>query len=194
MLIARLRNKKIIFIVVLISILIVSVVLNLYDNLYVIPVMQTRINYMSAEAFQAWLDELKSLKAILEPAKTNLDVKEAMNHTYAATRFAEILEWQIEISRPPNFAEHLYLRISTATLVLDQVVSAIATKPPVTLRNLDDNTLQKIRNLTMNIENIVSSVGTVDTGVNPVQQLEEKGVLNQVKNYLRQIVTTYTGS
>lgn len=174
--IACLRKRKSYFIVALISILIVSAGLNLYDNLYAKPVMQTRINYMSAEAFQSWLDEMKSIKSILKLAETNLDVKEAMNYTFAAKRFAEILEWQIEISRPPNFAEHLHLRISGATVMLDRAVSAIAIKPPITLRNLDEDTLQKIGNLTMTIENLVSSVGTVNDGIDPVQQLEEKAV------------------
>lgn len=190
--IVHLRRKKSYFIVALISILIVSVGLNLYDNLYTKPVMQTRMNYMSAEAFQSWLDEMISIRSILELAETNLGVKEAMNYTFAARRFETILVWQIEISRPPNFAEHLYLRISRATYMLDRAVSAIATKPPITLRNLDDDTLQKIRNLTMTIENLVSSVGTINRGVDPVQQLEEKAVLTQVINFLTQIETTST--
>lgn len=190
--IARPRKKKSYLVVVSISILIVSVGLNLYDNLYTKPVMQTRINYMSAEAFQSWLDETKSIERILKLAKTNLDVKEATNYTFAAKRFAEILEWQIEISRPPNFAEHLYLRISSAIGMLDRAVTAVATKPPITLQNLDDDTLQKIGNLTMTIENLVSSVGTINDGIDPVQQLEEKAVLNRVINYLMQIRTTST--
>lgn len=189
--IAHLRKRKY-FIVVLISILFVSVVLNLYDNMYTIPVMQTRISYMSAEAFQSWLAEMESVMSILEFASTNLDVKEVMNYTFAAKRFAEILVWQIEISRPANFAEHLYLRVSSATGMLDRAVTAVAAKPPITLRNLDDVTLQKIGNLTMTIENLVSSVGTVNDGVDPVRQLEEKAVLSQVINYLMQIRTTST--
>lgn len=189
--ITHLRKKKSYFIVALISILIVSVVLNL-DAHARVRVMQTRISYMSAEAFRSWLDEMKSVKGIIEFASTNLDAKEVMNYTFAAKRFAEILVWQIEISRPPNFAEHLYLRVSTATGMLDRAVTAVATKPPITLRNLDDVTLQKIGNLTMTIENLVSSVGTVKDGVDPVRQLEEKAVLSRVINYLIQIRTTST--
>lgn len=190
--IAFLRKKKSYFIVALISILTVSVVLNLYDNFYAKPVMQTRINYMSAEAFQSWLNEMKSIDTILKLVSTNLDVKEAMNYTFAAKGFAGVLVWQIEISRPPNFAEHLYLRVSGATYMLDKAVSTIATKPPTTLRNLDHNTLEKIGNLTITIENLVNLVGTVSDGVDRVQQLEEKAVLNQTINALLQIETTST--
>lgn len=159
--------------------------------------LQKTINYMSAEAFKSWLDEMKSIKIILEPAKTNIDVKEAMNYTFAAQRFANILDWEIEVfPRPANFAEHLYLHIAGATFALNKAVSAIATKPPTTLQNVDDDVLEKIGNLTTTIENLVGSVGTagyVGTAgrefydVGPVQQLEEKGVLNQVINYVKQI-------
>jgi len=145
---------------------------------------------MTTEAFQAWLNEMESIKSILKLAKTNLDVKEAMNYTFATQQFANILDWRIEVYRPTNFAEHLYLRIAMATVMLDHAVSAIATKPPTTLRNLDDDTLQKIGNLTVTIENLVNSVGTVRDGVDPVQQLEEIGVLNQVINYVKQIEAT----
>lgn len=188
--IANLREKKSYFIVALISILIVSVALNLYDNLYTIPVEQTRIRYMSAEAFQSWLDEMKSIKSILQIARTNVDVRDAMNYTLAANGFATTLEWQIEISRPPNFAEHTYLRVSSATSALDKAVTAIATKPPISSRNLDYTTLQKIGNLTLTIENLANSVAIVTDGVDPVQQLEEKAVLNDVTSYLKQITTT----
>lgn len=162
--------------------------------------LQKTINYMSAEAFKSWLDEMKSIKIILEPAKTNLDVKEAMNYTFAAQRFANILDWEIEVfPRPANFAEHLYLHIAGATYALNKAVSAIATKPPTTLRNLDDDTLQKIGNLTTTIENLADSVGAIgliEAGrrkfydVGPVQQLEQKGILNQVINYVEQIEAT----
>lgn len=155
---------------------------------------------MSAEAFESWLDEMKSIKITLEPAKANLDVKEAMNYTFAAQRFANILDWEIEVlPRPANFAEHLYLHIAGATYVLNKAISAIATKPPITLQNFDDDVLEKIGNLTTTIENLVGSVGTVGYvgtaghefyDVGPVQQLEEKGVLNQVINYVKQIEAT----
>jgi len=162
--------------------------------------LQKKINYMSAEAFKSWLDEMKSIKIILEPAKANLDVKEAMNYTFAAQRFANILDWEIEVlPRPANFAEHLYLHIAKATYALNKAISAIATKPPTTLQNFDDDVLEKIGNLTTTIENLVGSVGTVGYvgtaghefyDVGPVQQLEEKGVLNQVINYVKQIEAT----
>jgi len=156
--------------------------------------LQKKINCMSAEAFKSWLDEMKSIKIILEPAKANLDVKEAMNYTFAAQRFANILDWEIEVlPRPANFAEHLYLHIAGATYALNKAVSAIATKPPTTLQNFDDDVLEKIGNLTTTIENLVGSVGTAGHefyDVGPVQKLEEKGVLNQVINYVKQIEAT----
>lgn len=152
--------------------------------------LQRTMNYMSAHAFQSWLHEIESAKSILEVAETNFDVKEAMNTTFAAKQFASILTWQIEVYRPPDFVEHLHLRIAGAAIGLHRAVSGIATKPPITLRNLDDDTLQRIENLTITIESLIESVGTVRRGVDPTQQLEEKGVLSQVIDYCKQMQTT----
>ena len=187
---AWLRENKRYLVGVVVFVLIVFLALYALNGMYVSDYLQARINYMSAEAFQSWLEEMKSIKNILEFAKTNLDVKGAMNHTLSANRFGTILVWEIEVHRPPDFAEHLYLHTHSATFLLDDAVSAIATKPPITLRNLDDATLQKLENLTTTIENLVNSVGTIKDGVHPVQQLEEKGVLNQVINYVKQIKAT----
>ena len=173
-----------------ILVLIIFLAVDDLNNRYVSGYLQKRIDYMSTEAFQSWLDEMESIKSILKLAKTNLDVKEAMNYTFAAKQFANILDWEIEVHRPPNFAEHLYNRIAVATVTLDDAVSAIATKPPTTLRNLDGNTLQKLENLTATIENLLNSVGTVEVGVHPVKQLEKKDVLSQVMGYVKQIKAT----
>lgn len=175
---------------VVLFVLIIFLALHDLSNIEASNHRQITMNYMSAEAFQSWLHEMESVKSILKVAKTNLDVEEAMNCTFAAKQFANILDWKIEVYRPPNFAEHLYLRIAVATVALYDAISAIATKPPTTVRNLDDNTLQKIENLTVTIENLVNSVGTVRDGVDPVQQLEEEGLLNQVIDYCKQIQET----
>lgn len=176
--------------------LIIFLALHDLNNMYVLDRLQTRIDYMSThmsiEAFQPWLDEMKSVKTILESAKTNFDAKEALNYTSTAMRFANILDCTIEAHRPPDFMEHLYVRIGIATFMLDKAVSTIATEPafPPTLRNLSDDTLQKLENITATIGNLVNSVGTIEDGVDPVEQLKEKGVLNQVINYAKQVEAT----
>lgn len=184
------ENRRYVVGVVVIVLVIFLALSDLY-NISLANRRETIIDYMSAEAFESWLGEMEGIKNVLELATTNLDVREAMNYTLRARAFGRILEWQIEVfPRPPNFAEHLYLHIAGATWVLDKAVSAIATKPPTTLRNLENNTLQEIGNLTVTIENLANLVGKVDSRVNPVQQLEEKGVLNLVINYLKQIEET----
>lgn len=186
-----LRENRWYVVGILIFVLVIFLALHDLHNINLANRRKKIIDYMSAEAFESWLFEMERARDVLEVATTNLDVREAMNYTLRARAFGTILEWQIEVHpRPLNFAEHLYLRISVATFTLDKAVSAIATKPPTTLRNLDPNTLQEIGNLTVAIEDLANLVGEVDYRVNPVQQLEEKGVLNSVINYVKQIEET----
>jgi len=175
--------------VVLTAVLIASVGLNLYDNLHVKPVMQKRMDYMSSEAFQGWLEEFERIGDILEIAETKGDALKAFNLTRSAVRFANVLEWQIEIVKPLDVEEHLYLRIYNASGWLMGGLSVI-TRHYTIQANLSVWDLQHIENITTTIESLVDSVGTVRDGVDPVQQLVEKGVLNQVNNYLLQIRTT----
>lgn len=185
-----LRENKRYLVGVVVFVLIIFLALDDFNNRYVSGYLQKKINYMSAEAFQSWLHEMENVKSILDFARTNFDVKEALNYTFAAKRFVNILDWEIEVHRPPDFAEHLYRWITLATLMLDKAVSAIAKKSPTTLRNLSDDTLQKLQNLTATIQNLVDSMGPVEDGVHPVKQLEEKGALSQVIDYAKQIETT----
>ena len=179
-----------------VSALIIFLALHDLNNMYVLDRVQTRIDYMSThmstEAFQPWLDEMKSVKTILESAKTNFDAKEALNYTSTARRFANILDCTIEARRQPDFMEHLYFRIWMATFMLDKAVSTIAAEPsyPPPVRNLNDDNLQKLENITATIGNLINSVGTIEDGVDPVEQLKEKGVLNQVINYAKQVQAT----
>jgi hypothetical protein len=184
------ENKK--YLVGIISfILIVFLMSHDVYNIGIASRRLTVIDFMSAEAFESWLNEIESIKNILEPARTNLDVKEAMNYTSRAISFVNILDWQIEvIPRQTNFVGDLYSRIALATVALDRAIFLIATKPSTTLRDLDEATLQILENLTNTIENLVDLVGTVDYDVSPVQQLEQNGILTQVKSYVDQIKET----
>lgn len=60
-----------------------------------------------------------------------------------------------------------------------------------TAQNLDDGTLQKTSNMTTSIGNIIATVGTLERVGDPVLQLRNKGVLNQVVDYCKAIEATY---
>lgn len=184
------ENTKYLILAILL-ILVISLGLHDLHNINLSNHLQITTYYMCSEAFQSWLDEIESAKHILKPARTNFDVKEAMNYTFSAKQFANIMDWTIEVlPRPQDFAEHLYNHLAMATVMLHEAVSAMATKPAATLRNLDSDILLKLGNLTTTFQNLLDLVGTVERAyyeIGPIQWLEKKGILIQVTDYVKQI-------
>jgi len=176
------RIRKILVIALVLA-LAFSVLLNLHTQ-NLLTVQQKRTDYMCAEAFKHWLEEMKSVKSILEVAETNLDVVPAMNYTAAALGFANVLAWTIEIERPANFGEHLYLQIAGATIRIWEFESDRAWEANhIGVQNLTDGTLQWILNKTQTIQSLIDTVGQVEYDIDPVKQLEERGTLTQVTDY-----------
>lgn len=186
-----LKEKAKYLIAAVLLILAISVGLHDLCNINLSNHLQRTTNYMCSEAFQSWLDEIKSVNHILKLAKTNFDVKEAINYTFAAKQFGNIMDWTIEVlPRPQDFEEHLYNRLAMATLILHEAVSATAAESDAKVLDLDDDTLQELDNLTTTFQNMLDLVGTVDHAyyeIGPVQWLEKKGILTEVTDYVKQI-------
>jgi hypothetical protein len=62
---------------------------------------------------------------------------------------------------------------------------------PVTSRPLDYYVSLRIMNITMTIRNIENSMTISANGVDPVRQLQEKGNLDIIIDYCKQISETY---
>jgi hypothetical protein len=183
------RNVKYLIVAVLV-VLVVS--LGVYDWYigYLYDHLQTATNSMNAEAFESWLTEVASIEHVLRSVETNFDIREVLNYTYAANQFASILDWSIEVMRPPDFAEHLYLQVAGATSLLHIGLSRMATTPADTLRNLDGGDLLMLENLTTTFHALRDFVGTVEYAcyeLGPVQWLQQRGILAQVLDYIEQI-------
>jgi hypothetical protein len=180
---------------ILVLVLIISVGLNLYDHLIVFPQMQATINDMRVQALNGWLSKMELVKNILVQAETNFDVEDATVHTYRAKRFEEILSNEISIGK---HGKELYYWVSKVTFYLDEALRKVYSgnqTGAVTERNLDQNVLTMIENVTTNIENLRSKTSSMQMimwttglkGVEPTQQLREAEFLTDVLNYLEQI-------
>jgi hypothetical protein len=157
----------------------VSIVVNVYDRIYTVPTLVTEIDWTNGIAFRGWLNDISSIGNILETAKTNFDVKSALNYSTRAKEFANILWVKLEIERPSDMEEHFYWTVHLTSFTLHQFISAKGSEEQV--QSLDELTVEKAANLTTTIENLVEIVGSVSSTMNPIQQLQEKGVFNQVE-------------
>lgn len=176
-------------------VLIISVGLNLYDHFIVLPQMQATINDMRVQALNGWLSKMELVKNILVQAETNIDVEDATVHTSRAKRFEDILSDGINIF---EHGKDLYYWVSGVTFYLDEALWKVYSgnqTGAVTERNLDQNVLTMIENVTANIENLRSKTSSMQMimwttglrGVEPTQQLREAEVLTDVLNYLERI-------
>lgn len=188
---SRFQQKRRFLVGILVLVLIISVGLNLYDHLIVLPQMQATINNMRVQALNAWLSKMELVKNLLKQAKTNIDVKDAQVHTSWAKLFEDILSNGINIYEPNK---ELYYWISKVANYLDMALFRIYTgnqTGAIIERNLDQNVLKMMENVTANMENLVSKPAVMRTtplnGVEPTQRLREEDVLTDVLNYLEQI-------
>lgn len=70
-------RKEKYFVGMLVSALVVSVGLNLYNCIIVIPQIQATANNMTVEALKDWVIEIGRAKYVLSGAQTNVDVEKA---------------------------------------------------------------------------------------------------------------------
>ncbi len=191
MLSLRSKQRRKLLVGLFVLVLIISVGLNLYDHFIVLPRMQATINDMRNQALNGWLSKMGSVKYILVQAKTNFDVEDARVQTSRLRRFEDILSNGINVF---EHGEELYYWISKVTFYLDEALLKVLSgnqTGAVTERNLDQNVLTMIENVTTNIERLrtrTSFMWTVSPkGVEPTQRLREAEVLTDALNYLERI-------
>ena len=175
---------------ILVLVLIMSVGLNLYEHFIVLPQMQATLNTMRACALQSWVDQMGFVRGVLDHAETNFDVYDAKLHTAFARKFVQICVTGFDYD-----AENMYYLLSLSTSHLDYAIETIFLgniTGPVPSRDLDQYILQKIGSIIQTIESIEHSMITSANGVDPIQQLEEKGNLTNIMNYCNHIIETST--
>ena len=184
---------------ILVLALIISVGLNLYDHFITLPQMQATTNNMRVQALKQWLDTMERIRYTLEHASTNLDVYEAAYHTRLAGELVDI--YGVGIGYNPETTpmytydrETLSYWLKRSTSDLEYAVLAIYfgnQTGVITTQYLDYYVWEKIGNIRNSIENITNTMIISANGVDPVKQLQEKGNLNIVIDYCKQISETY---
>lgn len=169
-------------------VLIVSVGLNLYDHFVTLPQMEATTNNLRVEALEGWLHKMELVKNLLKRAETNFDVEDVGIHTSWAKMFVDVFTSGIDIF---EHQKEFYYWVDKTTYYLQEALFQIYRGNQtgfVTERNLDQNILAMIANVTDAIENIESKTHTLSlNGVDPAQQLREAGVLTDVLNHLEEI-------
>lgn len=190
MLLIRLKEKRKYLLIIFIVIFIFSAGLNFHNHLVVGPQMQATVNNMRVYALESWVGQMMTAKNILKNAETNFDVYDARIHTSLAKKSVQIYGTEIDYS-----PENLYHWLSKSTSRLDYALETIfwGNTPPLTSvksQNLDQYILEKIESITQTIEKIIDSMRISANGVDPVQQLIEKGNLTDLINYCSHIIET----
>jgi hypothetical protein len=183
---------------ILVLALIISVGLNLYDHFITLPQIQATANNMRTEALLGWLDTIGNVRHTLERSGTSSDVYEARHDTLLAGEFVDIygmgIGYDPETGRYAYKPETLLHWLRGSTKDLEYAVMAIYVgnqTGPVTSRPLDYYVSLRIMNITMTIRNIENSMTISANGVDPVRQLQEKGNLDIIIDYCKQISETY---
>ena len=174
-------------------VLAISLGFNLYHR-SVIQNKEATTNNMRVEAFEAWLHHMKIVKYFLEPAETNLDVKDIGYQTLVAKQIVDALISGIDIFEHP---EGFYYWVDKATSYFHDAMEETYMgnlTGAVTERNLEPNVLNMIRNITRTIgslygrtqKTVVESILLLN-GVDPARQLREAGVISDILKYLQHI-------
>jgi len=173
---------------IVVLVLVVSIALNVYDHFFALPQIESTMNNMRVEAFNAWNSKMSLVKHLLKRAETNFDIEDAAVETSWARLFVDIYTSDINIFRHP---EKLYYWASMVTHHLDLSLHEIFLGNEtgvITEKPLNEDVLSMIQNVTTTMENLESKTGILSlNGVGPAQQLREAGVLTDTLNYLEQI-------
>ncbi len=173
---------------IVVLVLVVSIALNVYYHFFALPQIESTVNNMRVEAFNAWNSKMSLVKHLLKRAETNFDIEDVAVETSWARLFVDIYTSDINIFRHP---EKLYYWASMVTHHLDLSLHEIFLGNEtgvITEKPLNEDVLSMIQNVTTTMENLESKTGILSlNGVDPAQQLGAAGVLTDILNYLEQI-------
>jgi len=184
---SRFQQKRKYLVGVLVLALIVSVSFNLYNHFVVIPKTPKTLNNIIAEVLRRWMSQMMGAKNILESAETNFDAYDARSKVTRAYDYLEICRDEIGYSLESFYGS---IRSSTRRLwdALDTIFWRNASPDMgVTTQNLTEYDLSNIEDICQAIDNIYLLMKLENSGVNPVQQLEEQENLTDIIFSLRKI-------
>ncbi len=188
---AAFSKKKRYLVGMLVLVLIISIALNLYDYFVILPKMQATMNDMRVQAFGSWLSDMNYAAYVLEVAESREDFHQVEYHLDNAMWSVATLRTGIDTGYyPEQYTTNLYYWIHRATDSLDYAVERVLGLLYYNSSGLDQYIRLRIESITQGIHNMSRSLRIqrwVNTGVEPVQQLEDEGTLADVMNYCKQI-------
>lgn len=176
------------------SVLVLALVISLGINVYYYLVTvnkQAIINNMRGQIIVSWAREMITAGVYLQNATTNIDVY----------RISFILMGASEIGGAGwEKGVDLYWRMSFTASRVEENLSPYSAGSPTTVQHINPIVTKMFGNLTEKIWNVTGLIVkkytelTSRNGVNPIQLLEEKGILEDIvegcidiQNYSRQI-------
>jgi len=184
---SRFQQKRKCIVGVLVLVLIISVSLNLYNHFVDIPKTQKTLNNTIVEVLRRWMSQMMRARNRLESAETNFDALDARSYVTRADDYLEICPDVIGYS-----LESFYGLMHSSTGRLRDALDTIywrGTSPSGTIieQNLTQYELSNIEEIRQAIDNIHLLMKLENSGVDPVQQLEEEGNLTDIIFSLRKI-------
>ena len=165
---------------VLVLVLIISVSINLYNHFVVIPKIQTTVNNMIVEVLSRWISQMMGAKNILESAETYSDALDAIGYVDRAREYLAICLNEIGYSSGSFYA---LIRDSTGGL-WHALMTFYGRENPLDMgvktQNLTQYDSNNIEDICQAIDNIYILMKFENSGVDPVQQLEERENLTDI--------------
>ena len=175
----RMRNKIIISSLVLA--LVISFGFNVYSYLAMMDKQKT-INNIRSEMIVAWTMEMDNAGYYLKNATTNIDVADT---TYGVRSFFSVAAHIVEAGRQFQDEWELYERMHSAAIEVSGNLIPYSVDAPTIVRHINPTAVEMFGILAEKIWNVTDLIWREPalikgTGVNPVQLLEEKGILDDI--------------
>jgi hypothetical protein len=173
---------------IIVSVLVLALAISLGFNVYHYLAMvnkQKTINNIRSEIILEWANEMDIAAHYLKNATTNIDVADRYGmrwFLYAAFRIMEAgYQWHDE----SEFYEPMtFLPLDVAGNLAPYKEGA--QRAPIIVRHINQTAIEMFGNLAEKIWNVTglitneTSTLRSSTGVNPIQRLEEKGILDDI--------------
>ena len=166
--------------------LVFALVILLGFNLYYYSVMvnkQATMNNMLGQIIVAWARQMNYAEYYLENVTTNIDVDGVRYLFWSASDIAESA-WISDGT--------LYLEMAITAHFVYNELGPYSEGSPISVKRINPTAIEMIKNLAQRIRDTTALIldGNIDIelrnkeGVNPIQLLKEKGVLDEIVNRL----------
>jgi len=167
---------------IIVGVLVLALAISLGFNLYYYSVMvnkQATINNMRGQIIVAWARQMSVSAYYLENVTTNTEVHGVRSLFWSASDIAE----SASISDG-----NLYLEMAITALSVYEKLGPYGEGYPISVKRINSTAVEMIKNLAQKIHDTSGLIGDVDIeltrqeGLDPMQLLKEKGILDKIIN------------